>query len=67
MSREDKEFAVESEVKLVVLKVVMIDGVDKIDRVNGIDELIGLMWLINIEESHCHNRVHWLQSGRLPK
>lgn len=67
VSKEDKKFATEAEVKLVVLKVIMIDGVDKIDRVDGVNKLIGLIELINIEESHWHDRIYWLQSGRLPK
>lgn len=39
----DKEFAVETEVKLVVLEFVVVDGIDAIEKFDGADKHRGIV------------------------
>lgn len=54
----EKEFAAEAKVELVILEVDLLNEVDRIDESDGVDKHKGLL---------CHNKIRWLQSGRLLK
>lgn len=41
--RVDKEFGAEVEVELVILKVVMIDEIDRVDKFDRVDKYKGIV------------------------